>query len=307
VLECDAIGITEWRQKDHILKKIKRFFNRARRLKRSTAKSEKRKEEKNRLMVNAHQEYVNLVAAYLDRAKLSVAFLKHGTVDHVAKIMIIESFIAHAERQIDQILRRVVNGENIPHDEKVFSVFEEHTEWISKGKAGVPQELGLKVCILEDQHRFILHHYVIQNQTDDQVAVKMVSDTREKFAELSSCSFDKGFHSPKNQDELKPLLEKVVLPRKGRLTAEALKIEHSDEFILARHQHAAVESAINALENHGLDRCPDHGIAGFERYVALAVLARNLQILGAMLQKRAVEKLKRQEKKALRRIYRLAA
>jgi len=307
VLECDAIGITEWRQKDYILKKIKRFFNRARRLKRSTAKSEKRKEKNNRLMSNAHQEYVNLVAAYLGRAKLSVAFLKHATVDHVAKIMIIESFIAHAERQIDQILRRAVKGENIPHDEKVFSVFEEHTEWISKGKAGVPQELGLKVCILEDQHRFILHHYVIQNQTDDQIAVKMVSDTREKFAELSSCSFDKGFHSPKNQEELKPLLEKVVLPRKGRLTAEAIDIEHSDEFIHARHLHAAVESAINALENHGLDRCPDHGIAGFERYVALAVLARNLQILGAMLQKRAVEKLKRQEKKASRRIYRFAA
>ena len=113
----------------------------------------------------------------------------------------------------------------------VFLIFEEHTEWINKGKAGVPQELDLKVCILEDQHRFILHHYVIQNQTDDQVAVKMVSDTREKFAELSSCSFDKGFHSPKNQEELKPLLKKVVLPRKGRLTIEAIKIEHSDEII----------------------------------------------------------------------------
>jgi hypothetical protein len=258
-------------------------------------------------MINAHQEYVNLVAAYLDRAKLSVAFLKHATVDNVVKIMIIESFIAHAERQIDQILRRVVEGENIPHDEKVFSVFEEHTEWISKGKAGVSQELGLKVCILEDQYRFILHHYVIQNQTDDQVAVKMVSDTQGKFAELSSCSFDKGFHSPKNQEELKSLLNQVVLPRKGRLSTEALQIEHSDEFIHARHQHAAVESAINALENHGLDRCPDHGIAGFERYVALAVLARNLQILGAILQKRAVEKLKRQEKKASSRINRLAA
>jgi len=46
--------------------------------------------------------------------------------------------------------------------------------------------------------------------------------------------------------------------------------------IRLRHQHSAVESAINALEQHGLDQCPDHGITGFKRYVALAVLARNI-------------------------------
>ena len=56
----------------------------------------------------------------------------------------------------------VLAGETIPHEEKVFSVFEEHTEWISKGKAGVPVELGLRVCVLEDQHGFILHHRVME-------------------------------------------------------------------------------------------------------------------------------------------------
>ena len=46
--------------------------------------------------------------------------------------------------------------ESIPHEEKVFSVFEEHTEWIAKGKAGVPVELGLRVAIVECQFGFIL-------------------------------------------------------------------------------------------------------------------------------------------------------
>ncbi len=59
----------------------------------------------------------------------------------------------------------------------------------------------------------------------------------------------------------------------------------------ARCQHAAVESAINALEIHGLDRCPDQGIDGFKRYVALAVVARNIQQLGAHLKKKKVESL----------------
>jgi hypothetical protein len=62
-------------------------------------------------------------------------------------------------------------------------------------------------------------------------------------------------------------------------------------------QHSAVESAINALEVHGLDTCPDHGIDGFERYVALAVVSRNLQKLGTMLQSEAQAKERRQRKK----------
>ncbi|MEA3437530.1 MAG: ISNCY family transposase, partial [Thermodesulfobacteriota bacterium] len=60
-------------------------------------------------------------------------------------------------------------------------------------------------------------------------------------------------------------------------------------------RHSAVESAINALESHGLDKCPDHGIEGFKRYVAIAVVARNVHRLGAVLQQqeREAEKRKR--------------
>jgi len=66
----------------------------------------------------------------------------------------IEKIIAHAERQIDQIRRRVILGEKIPHAEKVFSLFEEHTELISKRKAGVPIELGLKAWLKEAEENF---------------------------------------------------------------------------------------------------------------------------------------------------------
>jgi hypothetical protein len=297
-MECFSVGITEWRQSDYILRKIKKAFNLARRLKRSRAKSEKRKAEQEQRIIKAHQQYIDLVSSYIERAKFSLSFLKQSGMGNIAKIMMIENFILHAERQIDQIFRRVMKGEKIPHSEKVFSIFEEHTEWISKGKAGVPQELGLKVCILEDQYGFILHHHVMVDQTDDQIAVEMVADTQKKYKGLIRCSFDKGFHSPSNQQELKPLLDQVVLPRKGRLSKEAQQIENSEDFIYARRKHAAVESAINALENHGLDRCPDHGLDGFSRYVGLAVLSRNIQKLGAVLQEQTVKKIERRKKTA---------
>ena len=76
-----------------------------------------------------------------------------------------------------------------------------------------------------------------------------------------------------------------MLPRKGRLSKAARAIEEAEAFRAARRAHAAVESAINALEVHGLDRCPDHGLEGFKRYVALAMVGRNIQILGAILRK----------------------
>jgi len=75
----------------------------------------------------------------------------------------------------------------LPYNEKVFSIFKEHTEWIGKGKAWVPVELGLRVCVLEDQHGFILCYQVMQNKTDDQVAVPMVQQAKKYFPNLRSC------------------------------------------------------------------------------------------------------------------------
>ena len=61
--------------------------------------------------------------------------------------------------------------------------------------------------------------------------------------------------------------------------------ESAEDFVNARRKHSAVESAINALEVHGLDKCPDHGIDGFKRYVALGIVARNIHKLGAVVKK----------------------
>jgi hypothetical protein len=297
--ECDRLGITEWRQYGHILKKIKKRFNQARRSCRG--------KNKEQLRISAHMAYLAVASEYIERAKQTIAILESIGMSQIATVMVVEYFISHGQRQMDQIRRRVIDGETIAHDEKVFSLFEPHTEWISKGKAGVAQELGLKVCILEDQFGYILHHHVMENQTDNQVAVSMVASAKKKFNALACCSFDKGFHSPNNHEELGELLDQVVLPRKGKRSAKVREIETTESFIKERHQHAAVESAINALENHGLDRCPDHGLTGFKRYVALAVLARNIQILGATLRKKALKSLKRKKKVPDRDWFRSAA
>jgi len=115
-------------------------------------------------------------------------------------------------------------------------------------------KLGLRVNIIEDRHQFILHHQVMRRITDEKAAVKIVEETKKRFLDLAVVSWDKGAHSQQNQRDFKELLDLVLLPKKGRLTETVRRRESPPEFKLLRRQHSAVESAINALEVHGLDQ-----------------------------------------------------
>ena len=290
-------GLTEWRQSEFNLRQIKKLYRKVQKIKHSTSKDESKREAQVEAVIEAHETYLLRAEELVQKTKLTLPKCELSSDIAILKKIQIEDFIIHAERQIDQIKRRVIQDEKIPHEEKVFSLFEGHTEWISKGKAGVPVELGLRVCILEDQNGFILHHRVMEKETDDKIAVNMVTEAQKHFPSLKTCSFDKGFHSRANQAELKTHLELVVLPKKGRLNKEDKTREYSDDFQAERRQHSAVESGINALEVHGLDKCPDHGIEGFKRYVALAVLARNIQKLGAELRKQEKKEEERRQRR----------
>jgi hypothetical protein len=295
---CSEIGITAWRQSHHNITKVKRLLRGIQRLRRSTSKDEAKQQKRDQFIVAEHQNYINVCQGFILKAKETIRILRQLGILSMSqdlRLSVVEEYIRHAERQIDQIRRRVVLDEKIPHEEKVFSIFELHTEWISKGKAGVPQELGLSVCVLKDQYGFILHHQVLEQQTDDKVAVAMAQGAKDRFANLVGCSFDKGYYSPDNKRELANILDYVILPKKGRLSAKDKQIEQSEKFVESRRKHSAVESSINALENHGLDRCLDHGLHGFKRYVALSVLARNIQILGHLIQQKELKRQKRRK------------
>jgi transposase, IS5 family len=298
---CDRHDVSHWRQHAYNVRHVKRLMRTAQNKKRSKAQSEEQQKKNATRIVEAHQEYLDVAGRYLNRAQATLATLVqwgHSSEFDTLKKQEIEGFMQHARRQIDQTKRRVILGETIPHAEKVFSLFEPHTEWVSKGKAGVPVELGVKVCILEDQHQFILHHQVMEKKTDDQVTVSMVTEAKKRFPKLNACSFDKGFHSQENQNVLKEQLALVALPRKGKLSQQAQAVEQAEAFVKARRAHSAVESAINGLEVHGLDMCPDHGIDGFKRYVALAVVARNIHRIGAILWQQAQQREQRKKEYA---------
>ncbi len=298
---CEKHGIAGWRQYRLNCRQVKRLFRHSQKIRYSTSKDEVKRAEKNQQFRTTYSAYLDAARSYVVKAKQTLPRVE--SQGDIVSGLLITGWIEDAERQIDQIERRVLQGEVIPHEEKVFSIFERHTEWISKGKAGVPVELGVRVCVLEDQYQFILQHQVMWHETDDKVAVLMVEQARQRYPELKQCSFDKGFYSPANQQLLANILEYVTLPKKGRWSAADKVRESSDTFRKARIQHPAIESCINNLEQRGLDRCRSHGRDGFERYVALSVVACNLHRIGLLLQRRERAKLER----ALRKRKKLAA
>ena len=274
--EAQKFEVGGWRQSQKLSRNVHKLFNKVR--------GRRKRQEKD---VKAYLRYCGPL---VDRAEKTISELREKGAFQW-KIEEIER--CHARRQIDQVERRLLRGETIPQEEKVFSIFEEHTRWIQKGKAGVPVELGVPVCIIEDQYQFILDHKILWEGGDTDVAVSMIRDTQEKYPELRACSFDRGFHSPSNRSELDEMLDLNALPKKGKLSRIEREREEAEDFKSARQQHPAVESAINNLEQRGLDHVRTRGADGFSRTVALSILALNLHRIGLLLQ--------RQERRRLRR------
>lgn len=214
----------------------------------------------------------------------------------------------YVKKQIDLIDRRLLQNELIPATEKIHSVFEAHTEWITKGKANNKVELGHMILITTDQYHFIVDYKVMENEKDASQIKPLTERLAKRFVntDIDSHSFDKGFFSKENYETLSQTkTEHVVLPKKGKLNKTEKERESSKEFKTLRNAHPAVESNINMLEHHGLNRCPDKGIEGFKRYVGLSVLAYNLHILGNRLKAQALKKEQQLQKQRER--YRQAA
>ena len=266
-------GLGGWRQWRHLSNGVRTLFHGVRSTRRAKGRPER---------VEAYLARCGELAGRAGEALEALS--SQGAAE--AELAVVRGHLGHARRQMDQVERRLLRDEAIPHGEKVFSIFEPHTRWVAKGKAGAPVELGVPVCVLEDQHRFILHHKVLWSGSDVDVAVAMVEETQAHHPELRACSFDRGFHSPANRAALDGLLDLNALPRKGRLSRADRERESGEAFAAARRRHPAVESAINALEHRGLDRVRSRGADGFARTVALSVLAANLHRLGRLLRER---------------------
>jgi hypothetical protein len=284
--------IEGWRKSNDWYKSIKNL-NRA--VGKANASGGKGKEKR---VKDITKTYLTKASSFRDKLEKSKNDFPVNEIKDVVMLMELERFIGLMEKHINLVERRIIKGEKIPHEEKLFSIFEEYTEWITKGKQRPNVELGKKVSITTDQYGLIIDYYIMENESDSEVVLSTADRILSKY-KIYSWSFDKGYYHTDNKWLLGTEVEKVIMPKKGKRTKQETEEEHTRSFKKLKNKHSAVESNINELEHSGLDRCPDRGYHGFKRYIGIGVIAYNLQRIGKQLLKQEIE---RQEKNKRRNL-----
>jgi len=275
-----TLGIGGWRQAAHLFQQVKRRSHRIERLAaRKGPGYQVRLKTEYRQLLKLSGKLTSRVRQLLAAAAAS-PLASSGRVDEI------RVFLQRTEQVRDTARRRVLEGETVPNAEKLFSLFEPHTQLYKRGKAGQPVQFGRLVLIYEDAAGFITHSYLLGREEQDRdVVVPQTRIVQQRLqGAIEEASFDRGFHSPENQRQLAEMIARPCLPKPGAKQAAAQAAEATLSFRTARQHHPGVESAIGALQaGNGLECSRDRTELGFARYLALGVLGRNLHTLGKLL------------------------
>ena len=272
-----------WRQHRHLYRKVKTL---ARQIQRVAS----RKGAGYRQRLEAlYRELLALADTLLLRAEKLRERLQSRAAASVEALALdagLQVFLERTRHVCGTARRRVLQGENVPNQDKLFSIFEPHTQLYTRGKTAEPVQFGRQVLLYEDGAGFITHAYLLPRDANDRdVLVKQTRALQKRLrGRIRHASFDRGFHSPENQRQLAEIVAHPCLPMPGANQARQQEAEATVEFRRARQRHSGIESAINALQaGNGLTRCRDRTERGFSRYIQLGVLGRNLHVLGKLL------------------------
>jgi IS5 family transposase len=191
-----------------------------------------------------------------------------------------------AARVLKQTQARVLEG-NQHYTDKIYSVFEVHTEAIRKGKLSKPTEFGKLVKIQEAEHQIITDYEVFaERPADQELLIPAIEKHREIFGRVPQMvATDAGFFSSENDRQAKELgVNRVAVPnRKGRDQSRS-KEQKQRWFRRAQRWRVGCEGRISVLKRrHGLRRCRYRGMDGMERWVGWGVIADNLIHIGKLL------------------------
>jgi hypothetical protein len=281
-------GLAGWRQHKHLLKNVKELVREIGRKSRAKSLGADR-------LKPGYQKLLELAEELLERARHLLQGLVFSapaseqdllgaiTDDRQRQLL---HYLQLTEQVCGTARRRVLLGETVPNEDKLFSIFEPHTELIKRGKQPNPIQYGHSVLVIEDAVGFICHYQVLAKGVLDQDAlVPAMSQLQQRLGnKIERASFDRAFHTADNQKKLAEIVAHPCIPKKGQTAGRKQQEEASVEFREARQNHPGVESAIGALQSgNGQERCRDKSKEGYERYVGLGILGRNLQVLGKLL------------------------
>jgi transposase, IS5 family len=195
------------------------------------------------------------------------------------------------EKVMDQTRRRVLDGEQVPPDEKVYSIFADHTHLIKRGKQRTPVEFGHKVFLAESAQGLITDYRVLDGNPADTIQVQASLDRHRQVFQCPPELYagDRGFYSAENVHTCQQAgVSHVCIPQRGgQKTAEQETLEHSRAFKQGQRFRVGIEGRISVLfRGRGMKRCRAKGRVRFEVLGGAAVLANNLRRIAELLRNR---------------------
>lgn len=282
---CEALGLGGWRKANYWKKRVKGAL---RHLDKTAYRGGADKTE---ALEKATAIYLQLARQVEERTAASLVRIEKRSLSAAQMVRLTQLiyFQGMLRKHVDLVDRRLLKKEVIAHEEKIFSLFEPHTELIKKGKMMPPVEFGHRLLVTSEQHGLIIDYKIMEAGVGEPAELEPLMDRLElRFGRgaIESLSVDQGFSDMALRERLEQRLgpgARVIMPKKGRPSAVSQERESAPEWIELKNRHAAVESDINALEQCGLNRCPDRGLRGYRRYTGLGVLAYNLHKIGKAL------------------------
>ena len=257
----------------------------------SAAERTRQQEPKYRELIRITEQVVNNARQVVEKAKAAAA---GAGVDLITSVAIdslrkeITGYCKLADRVIDQSRRRVLQGEKVPTEEKIYSIFEPHTDLIKRGKPQKPVEFGHKVFLAESAQGLITDYQVLDGNPSDSNHVQSSLDRhKQTFGNPPDLyATDRGFFSAENvQSCEKAGVTQVSIPQRGgHKTAEQDALERSKAFKQAQRFRAGIEGRISVLfRGRGMKRCSFKGRQHFDLLVGAAVLVNNLMRIADLL------------------------
>ena len=180
---------------------------------------------------------------------------------------------------IVNVAARNWNGESVPIEEKVFSLFESHTELIQRGRRDKPVEFGHKILFSESKEKFITDYFVFEKSPSDTTLLPMVLERHEDiFGEkMKNLAADMGFRPEEDQfEDIEEEVEYLAVPK---------RLNDLKDSLLQMYQcfRAGIEGTISCLKRaYRLSRCSFRGFKGFCRAVGGVVFCHNLSVMATL-------------------------
>ena len=123
----------------------------------------KKGEKARKELKEAYRKLIGITQASCAQAGQVVEALREHTDPGAGRLLErFEHFVPLVEQGITQATRRVLYGEQVPATEKILSLFEEHTQIITRHKAGKPREFGRKLLIDEVDGGIISRYEILE-------------------------------------------------------------------------------------------------------------------------------------------------